>query len=71
MQYFLSPVGAGLLMSISHIAFGVQVPITSFNAIIRAETAFFVLFYGLLIPIVGVTSQVYRFRYVSSDAERQ
>ena len=69
--YWFSVNGGGLLMSILHIFFGVQSPISNFGSIIQAETAFFVLLYGLLIPVIGVTSQVYRYRFVSTTEEKQ
>ncbi|MBI5033782.1 MAG: hypothetical protein HZB51_24960 [Chloroflexi bacterium] len=69
--YWFSVNGGGLLMSIFHIFFGVQSPISNFGSIIQAETAFFVLLYGLLIPAIGVTSQVYRYRFVSTAEEKQ
>ncbi len=40
-------------------------------ALVRhAELVFFVLFFGLLIPIVGAVSQVYRYRVISTPQER-
>lgn len=42
-----------------------------FRKLVSAETVFFVLLFGLLLPIVGVTSQAYRYRTVSSAQERQ
>lgn len=40
-------------------------------ALIRhAELVFFVLFFGLLIPIVGALSQLYRYRVISTPHER-
>ena len=71
MLFWFSVNGGGLLMSILHIFFGVQSPVSTFGSIIQAETAFFILLYGILIPLVGVTSQVYRYRFVSTEEERE
>jgi hypothetical protein len=68
---WLSASGAGLLMSIMSYAFAVRSPVDSFDTIIHAESAFFILLYGLLIPIVGAGSQIYRYRRVSTPQERE
>jgi serine phosphatase RsbU (regulator of sigma subunit) len=43
-------------------------PISTF---VRQPLVFFILFYGLLLPAVGITSQVSRYRHASSPRERQ
>ena len=39
--------------------------------IVTAESVMFVALFGLLIPVIGVTSQVHRYRAVSTARERQ
>lgn len=48
-----------------------KVNLDQFRQLVLAETVFFVLLFGLFIPIVGVTSQTYRYRTASSAQERQ
>ena len=42
-----------------------------YGSIFSLEAIFFVLFFGVLIPIIGVTSLVYRYRAVYTATERQ
>ncbi|MBI3537069.1 MAG: hypothetical protein HY070_05885 [Chloroflexi bacterium] len=70
-QLLLNPNGGGLVVTFVRLEFGIGPSlIESFGAIIRAETLLFILFFGLLIPLVGVTSQIYRYRKISNDPER-
>ncbi len=62
--------GAGLIVTIAHFQFGIEQPVRSLHAIINSETFFLIFFFGLLIPVVGVISQVYRYRAVSTLKER-
>ena len=42
-----------------------------YNSIISAEVAFFVVVFSVLIPVVGVASQAYRYRAIYTALERQ
>jgi len=44
--------------------------IVDFDGLINTETVFFVVFFGFLIPIVGISAQVYRYRRTASSIER-
>ena len=44
--------------------------IASYPGLISSEVVFFTILFGLLIPIVGVSAQVYRYRRASSATER-
>ena len=46
-------------------------PLQNFDGVIQSEVVFFVLLFGLLTPIVGIWSQLYRYRRTSSAIERQ
>ena len=64
--------GEGVFPSLFHYAFGVG-PLqdaSGYQAMISAEVTFFTIFFGLVVPIVGIASQVYRYRRASTPAER-
>ena len=46
-------------------------PSEYYGSIRVVEAGFFVIFFGFLIPIVGVSSQVYRYRAIYTPQERQ
>ena len=46
-------------------------PGSVYNSVLSFETLYFVVFFGLLIPIVGLTSQFYRYRVIYTPQERQ
>ena len=46
-------------------------PLQNFEGVIQAEVVFFVLLFGLLVPVVGIAAQLYRYRRTSSAIERQ
>jgi hypothetical protein len=52
-------------------AFGLPLALDQFPILVRAETLFFVVFFGLLSPAVGVGSQLRRYRSASTDLERR
>jgi len=66
---WFSASGAGLLMTIFSYLFSVRPTLDGFDSIIHAESAFFILLYGLMIPIIGAGSQIYRYRHVSTPQE--
>jgi hypothetical protein len=45
-------------------------PIANFDALISSEVVFFVLLFGLLVPIIGIAAQAYRYRREATDVER-
>lgn len=61
--------GEGMVPSIFHALFNIQ-PLEDYAAILSAEVVYFTLLFGLLVPILGVAAQVYRYRRASSAAER-
>ncbi len=70
-QLLVSVRSGGLLLAIFDNQFRIEQSVTNFNSLIEAESTFFVLLFGLLIPIIGIISQVYRYRAVSSTQERE
>jgi len=46
-------------------------PLQNFDGVIQAEVVFFVLLFGVLIPVVGIGAQLYRYRRTSNVLERQ
>jgi len=46
-------------------------PGSNLDLVLSFETVYFVVFFGLLIPIVGLTSQLYRYRVIYTPQERQ
>ena len=46
-------------------------PGSELDSVLSFETIYFVVFFGLLIPIVGLTSQLYRYRVIYTPQERQ
>jgi hypothetical protein len=42
-----------------------------YSSVISLDTVYFVVFFGLLIPIIGLTSQLYRYRVIYTPQERQ
>ena len=46
-------------------------PGSIYNSVLSFETLYFVVFFGLLIPIVGLTSQLYRYQVIYTPQERQ
>ncbi len=65
--------GSGITFAIVTLLFGPSArDLDLLVPLIRhAELVFFVLFFGLLIPTVGVISQWYRYRAVSTPSERE
>jgi len=45
-------------------------PIANFDGLIQSEVVFFVLLFGLLVPIVGIGAQAYRYARESTEIER-
>lgn len=70
-QALFSPRGGGLAVTYANLQFAITSPANDFAAILRSETLFFILLFGLLIPIVGVTSLVNRYRTVLNPQERE
>jgi hypothetical protein len=60
---------AGFIPSVITAIYRIRV-IVDFEGLINTETVFFVLFFGLLIPIVGIWAQLYRYRRAASSVER-
>ncbi len=60
-----------LLIGTFNVLFGIRKPIEDFDSIMHAETAFFMLLFGLAIPLVGVSSQLHRYRTATIETERQ
>ena len=76
MPFFVGPlVGpdrnypAGFVPTIITAIYRIRV-IVDFEGLINTETVFFVLFFGLLIPVVGIWAQLYRYRRTASSIER-
>jgi len=45
-------------------------PLANFDGLIQSEVVFFVLLFGLLVPIVGIGAQAYRYARESTEIER-
>jgi hypothetical protein len=45
-------------------------PIVNFDGLIQSEVVFFVLLFGLLVPVVGIGAQAYRYARESTELER-
>ena len=71
MQSLFSPRGGGLAVTYANLQFAITSPANDFDAILRSETLFFILLFGLLIPAVGVTVLVYRYREKLTPPERE
>lgn len=69
-QSLFSPRGGGLAVTYANLQFAITSPANDFDAILRSETLFFILLFGLLIPAVGVTVLVYRYRAILTPQER-
>ncbi len=59
----------GLIVTILNSLFGIA-PLRTFPKIIEAEELFFLLLFGLLVPLVGIVAQVYRYRRTAGREER-
>lgn len=45
-------------------------PLRNFDGVVNAEVSFFILLFGILIPVLGIVSQVHRYRHATNPAER-
>jgi hypothetical protein len=61
--------GEGVVPSMFHMIFDVA-PLQDYSTIISSEVVYFTLLFGLLVPIVGIGAQVYRYRRASGATER-
>ncbi len=59
----------GLIVMFFATVFDIKV-IRGFDVLVATEVIFLVLLFGLLIPVVGIVSQVYRYRRAASSIER-
>jgi hypothetical protein len=69
-QLLTSTRSGGMFVAFFDTIFQINNPLNDLNSIIEAETTFFVLLFGVLLPVIGIASQVYRYRAVSSPQER-
>ncbi len=59
----------GLIVTILNSLFGLA-PLRTYERIVDVESVFFVVLFGVLVPLVGVGAQVYRYRHAASPEDR-
>ena len=64
-----TPLNGSLIVLFFTETFHVQ-PIAGFDALISSEVVFFVVLFGILVPVIGIAAQAYRYRREATQLER-